>query len=73
LWQQDDVDALQVLNTAGKWINAVPIPGSLVVKWVVGFVSVSPLILSLCSLGDQFARWTSAFLLAAFNLLSMPL
>jgi len=32
LWQQDDVNALQVLNTAGKWINAVPIPGSLVVN-----------------------------------------
>ena len=32
LWQQDEVSALQVLNTAGKWINAVPIPGALVVK-----------------------------------------
>jgi len=32
LWQQDGVDALQVLNTAGKWITAVPIPGSLVVN-----------------------------------------
>jgi len=45
LWQQGDINALQVLNTAGKWISAVPIPGSLVVN-----------------LGDQFARWTSAFL-----------
>jgi len=32
LWQQDDINALQVLNTAGKWIDAVPIPGSLVVN-----------------------------------------
>jgi hypothetical protein len=73
LWQQDDLNALQVLNTAGKWVNAVPIPGSLVVKWVVGFVSVSPPILSLCSLGDQFARWTSAFYWQHLIWLSMPL
>ncbi|KAH9171670.1 2OG-Fe-II oxygenase [Lactarius sanguifluus] len=32
LWQQDEISALQVLNTAGKWIHAVPIPGSLVVN-----------------------------------------
>ncbi|KAI0292652.1 Clavaminate synthase-like protein [Multifurca ochricompacta] len=32
LWQQDDIEALQVLNTAGKWVDAVPIPGSLVVN-----------------------------------------
>lgn len=25
------------------------------------FISVHPLILSLCSLGDQFARWISTF------------
>ncbi|KAI0655575.1 Clavaminate synthase-like protein [Cubamyces menziesii] len=31
LWQ-DDVPALQVLNNAGKWIDAVPIPGTLVVN-----------------------------------------
>ncbi|TCD65819.1 hypothetical protein EIP91_002169 [Steccherinum ochraceum] len=31
LWQ-DDVQALQVLNNAGKWIDAVPIPGTLVVN-----------------------------------------
>ncbi|KIP04232.1 hypothetical protein PHLGIDRAFT_25703 [Phlebiopsis gigantea 11061_1 CR5-6] len=31
LWQ-DHVQALQVLNTAGKWINAVPIPGTFVVN-----------------------------------------
>ena len=34
LWQQDDVQALQVLNANGKWVNAVPIPGTLVVKYV---------------------------------------
>ncbi|KAI9436751.1 Clavaminate synthase-like protein [Lactarius indigo] len=32
LWQQDEISALQVLNAAGKWIHAVPIPGSLVVN-----------------------------------------
>ncbi|KAN0130621.1 hypothetical protein V8E53_011514 [Lactarius tabidus] len=32
LWQQDEISALQVLNTAGKWVNAVPIPGALVVN-----------------------------------------
>ncbi|KAI0717304.1 Clavaminate synthase-like protein [Fomitopsis betulina] len=31
LWQ-DSVQALQVLNAAGKWIDAVPIPGTLVVN-----------------------------------------
>ncbi|OSX57172.1 hypothetical protein POSPLADRAFT_1186096 [Postia placenta MAD-698-R-SB12] len=31
LWQ-DQVQALQVLNTEGKWIDAVPIPGTLVVN-----------------------------------------
>ncbi|KAH9066131.1 2OG-Fe-II oxygenase [Lactarius deliciosus] len=32
LWQQDEISALQVLNAAGKWIHAIPIPGSLVVN-----------------------------------------
>jgi len=32
LWQQDGINALQVLNTAGKWITATPIPGSFVVN-----------------------------------------
>ncbi|KAI0060382.1 Clavaminate synthase-like protein [Artomyces pyxidatus] len=32
LWQQDDIQALQVLNASGKWIDAVPIPGALVVN-----------------------------------------
>ncbi|KAI0671113.1 2OG-Fe-II oxygenase [Trametes maxima] len=31
LWQ-DNLPALQVLNNAGKWIDAVPIPGTLVVN-----------------------------------------
>ncbi|KZT28003.1 2OG-Fe-II oxygenase [Neolentinus lepideus HHB14362 ss-1] len=31
LWQ-DEVQALQVLNANGKWINAVPIPGTLVIN-----------------------------------------
>lgn len=32
LYQQDNIPALQVLNSAGKWVNALPIPGTLVVK-----------------------------------------
>jgi len=32
LWQQDEINALQVLNAAGKWVDAVPIRGSLVVN-----------------------------------------
>ncbi|KAF9221536.1 Clavaminate synthase-like protein [Gyrodon lividus] len=31
LWQ-DTVPALQVMNTSGKWINAVPIPGTLILN-----------------------------------------
>jgi len=31
LWQ-DNVQALQVLNANGKWVNAVPIPGTVVIK-----------------------------------------
>ena len=31
LWQ-DHVGGLQVRNTAGKWVDAVPIPGTLVLK-----------------------------------------
>ncbi|EIM86108.1 2OG-Fe-II oxygenase [Stereum hirsutum FP-91666 SS1] len=32
LWQQDGINALQVLNKRGQWIDAVPIPGSLVIN-----------------------------------------
>ncbi|KAH9932699.1 Clavaminate synthase-like protein [Epithele typhae] len=32
LWQQEDVRALQVLNAHKKWVDAVPIPGTLVVN-----------------------------------------
>ena len=32
LWQ-DAVPALQVLNADGKWIDAIPMPGTLVVKY----------------------------------------
>lgn len=32
LWQ-DEVPALQVMNTNGEWIDALPIPGCLVVKY----------------------------------------
>ena len=33
LWQ-DHAGGLQVRNTAGKWVDAVPIPGTLVLKYV---------------------------------------
>ncbi|CAE7172935.1 unnamed protein product [Rhizoctonia solani] len=32
LWQQDDIPALQVLNTSGQWIDAKPMPGTFVIK-----------------------------------------
>ncbi|KAI6042658.1 hypothetical protein EDC04DRAFT_908757 [Pisolithus marmoratus] len=32
LWQQDDTPALQVMNTDGRWIDAPPIPGTLVLN-----------------------------------------
>jgi isopenicillin N synthase-like dioxygenase len=32
LWQQSGVSALQVRNAQGIWIDAVPIPGTVVVK-----------------------------------------
>ncbi|KAI5989115.1 Clavaminate synthase-like protein [Pisolithus albus] len=32
LWQQEDTPALQVMNTDGKWIDAIPIPGTLVLN-----------------------------------------
>lgn len=52
LWQQDDVRALQVLNANGKWVDAVPIPGTLVVKCVtVSHRQVSPS----CACADR--RW----------------
>ena len=62
LWQQDDVRALQVLNANGKWVDAVPIPGTLVVKYVPQFIAAH-LRLKVRSLGDQFARWTSEWIL----------
>ncbi|VDB91816.1 unnamed protein product [Peniophora sp. CBMAI 1063] len=32
LWQQNGIQALQVLNADGVWVDAVPIPGTLVVN-----------------------------------------
>ncbi|OJA18276.1 hypothetical protein AZE42_04992 [Rhizopogon vesiculosus] len=43
LWQQADIQALQVLNSHQQWINVPPLPGTLIVKF----------------LGDQLARWTN--------------
>ena len=33
LWQQPGIQALQVLNPDKQWVNAPPIPGSLVIKY----------------------------------------
>ena len=35
LWQQPGIEALQVRNTRNEWIDAPPIPGTLVIKWVL--------------------------------------
>ncbi|KAI6015424.1 hypothetical protein BKA83DRAFT_4341847 [Pisolithus microcarpus] len=32
LWQEPDIQALQVLNSKNQWINATPIPGTLVIN-----------------------------------------
>jgi hypothetical protein len=32
LWQQPGIQALQVRNTRGEWIDAPPTPGTLVIK-----------------------------------------
>lgn len=53
------------MNAAGKWIDAVPIEGTFVLKCVLPFItSASPefsRFIHSYSLGDQFARWTSGF------------
>ena len=35
LWQQPGTQALQVRNTRDEWIDAPPIPGTLVIKCVL--------------------------------------
>jgi len=32
LWQQPGIQALQVRNASGEWIDAPPTPGTLVIK-----------------------------------------
>jgi isopenicillin N synthase-like dioxygenase len=39
LWQQPGIQALQVLNTSGEWIDAPSIPGTLVIKYVLYILS----------------------------------
>jgi isopenicillin N synthase-like dioxygenase len=38
---QDNVGGLQVLNKSGKWIDATPIPGTLVVNVAQGFEAIT--------------------------------
>lgn len=33
LWQEPEIQALQVLNPDKMWVNAPPIPGTLVMKY----------------------------------------
>lgn len=69
LWQQPGIQALQVLSPAdGKWVDAPAIEGALVIKWVTPHPLRAHLANRMaCSLGDQFMRWTSTFLLAHFE------
>lgn len=34
LWQQPEIQALQVLNQDKKWVDAPPVSGTLVMKYV---------------------------------------
>ena len=38
LWQQPDIQALQVLNSNEQWIDVTPIPGTLVIKYVASYM-----------------------------------
>ena len=38
LWQQPGIQALQVRNTCDEWVDAPPIPGTLVIKYVLVFL-----------------------------------
>lgn len=60
LWQEPGIQALQVLNAHNEWINAPPIPGTLVIKCDINHLLLAPIFnYAFCSLGDQLARWTS--------------
>jgi isopenicillin N synthase-like dioxygenase len=52
------VEALQVKNKAGEWIDAPCIPGTFVIK-SVALWRIHKLT-RIDSIGDQLARWTSA-------------
>jgi isopenicillin N synthase-like dioxygenase len=62
LWQEPEIGALQVLNQDNKWIDAPPIPGTLVMKYVSWIGKTPDYGLTCGSIGDQFARWTSTSL-----------
>jgi isopenicillin N synthase-like dioxygenase len=59
LWQDPSVQALQVLNANGKWIDAIPIPGTVVLKFVLLHLHLRYCSHNDCSIGDQLARWTN--------------
>ncbi|KAI6114528.1 hypothetical protein F5141DRAFT_1062914 [Pisolithus sp. B1] len=60
LWQEPGIQTLQILNSENQWINATPIPGTLVIKYVpdrMGSTRVIQLITF--SIGDLLSRWTN--------------
>ena len=59
LWQQPGIQALQVLNSKKQWIDATPIPGTLVIKYVTSHEGDRKVLTCWFSIGDQLARWTS--------------
>ena len=59
LWQEPGIQALQVLNSDKKWIQAPPIPGTLVIKYVSFLRLHLSGLIYVSSLGDQLERWTN--------------
>ena len=56
LWQQPGIQALQVLSPDKQWVNAPPIPGSLVIKYFLFLRSYFRRTLTMIPLSQQPRR-----------------